>query len=127
MNLQNNYLDRSNDMENINLTPATFLRNKRKELGLTQDDFAEVFDMTKDTYRRYETGERIPPENLYRTMKLLISHYENSISSADALSVNNFLENARTESLKKIFCAEQHEIVNIIFDYLTRKAKHDLA
>ena len=120
-------MDRSNIMNDINNTPATFLRNKRKELGLTQEDFAEVFDMTKDTYRRYETGERVPPENLYRIMKLLISHYENRISSANAISVIDFLENARSESLQKIFCEEQHDIVNMIFDYLTRKAKYDLA
>lgn len=120
-------MDRSNIMDINNNTPATFLKTKRKELGLTQEDFAEVFDMTKDTYRRYETGERTPPENIYRMMKLLISHYENRITSANAISVNDFLENARSESLSKIFCNEQHDIVNMIFDYLTRKAKHDLA
>lgn len=108
---------------NVSDTPAVYLRNKRKNLGLTQDEFASLFDMSKDTYRKYEEEERTPSRYVLRMMKIVISYYEKEQMSMNTMATISFLEAARQECLAKYFCKEQHDIVNMVFAYLIGKAE----
>ncbi|MGE0491169.1 MAG: helix-turn-helix transcriptional regulator [Vulcanimicrobiota bacterium] len=40
--------------------PATWVRHVRGQLGLTQDEFANVLEVSRVTVARWETGERVP-------------------------------------------------------------------
>jgi len=40
------------------------LRKLRKEIGLTQSDMAEKFNIKRETYTRYETGAITPPADM---------------------------------------------------------------
>lgn len=56
--------------------PMVYLRLKREAFGMNQKEFATIFDMSWDCYRKYEEGTRRPVEYAYRMMKLLIEYYE---------------------------------------------------
>lgn len=111
----------------INNIKMVYLKRKRKELGLSQNDFASLFGMKKDCYRKYEEGNRVPPDNVFCLMKIIVDYYEKEHSSTNTISVVDFLESVRQDSLTKIFCEEQHDVVNMVFDYLTRKAEQEIA
>jgi DNA-binding transcriptional regulator YiaG len=49
-----------------------YLRRKRDKLGLSRKEFAALFEMDVDTYRKYEEGTRNPRDNAFRMMKKLI-------------------------------------------------------
>lgn len=100
-----------------------FLRTKRKEHHLTQDEFAELFGMTKDCYRKYENGERRIPDNIYRMMNIIINNLEEKGICKDMVSVNDFIEEIRQASLISVFDKSQHDLVNVIFDFIIRKLK----
>ena len=40
------------------------LKKMRTELGLTQDDIAEVLSMNRTTFSKYENGAAVPPVNV---------------------------------------------------------------
>lgn len=63
--------------EEFSEMPLVYLRLKRESLGLTQKEFAEIFYMNGDTYRKYEEGVRRPSKVAFRLMKVLIEQYEN--------------------------------------------------
>lgn len=63
--------------------PLVYLRLKREALGLTQKEFAELFFMKKDTYRKYEEGIRKPSPVAFRLMKVLIEQYENQNTESE--------------------------------------------
>lgn len=60
----------------ISNIPIAFLKVKRNELGLTQEEFSKLFGMTRDCYRQYEEGKRVPPDNVFRMMKIIVAYYE---------------------------------------------------
>lgn len=111
------------DYSAINNIPTVYLKTKRKELGLTQDEFADLFGMKTDCYRKYEEGNRTPPDYVFHMMKIVIDHCEKGHSYTNLVS--DFLESVRQDSLTKIFCKEQHDVVNMVFDYITRKAEQE--
>lgn len=57
-------------------TPMVYLRLKRESLGMTQREFAMLFNMSWDTYRKYEDGTRRPSRNAFAMMKLIVECYE---------------------------------------------------
>ena len=63
-------------MSIVHDVPMVYLRLKREELGLSRKEFAAIFDMDEDTYRKYEEGVRHPRDNAFRMMKKLIAYYE---------------------------------------------------
>lgn len=49
------------------------IKNKRKELKITQEDFTKIINKSIATVRRYDTGDIIPDDTLYLiTYKLMI-------------------------------------------------------
>lgn len=72
-------------MEMIESVPLAYLRMKREALGLTQKNFAKLFDMDEDVYRKYESGERRPKANVYQMMKLIIRQYEDKHSCTQGI------------------------------------------
>ena len=100
--------------------PRAYLRNLRKEMNMTQDEFAELFVLSKDCYRKYEDGQRNITENVYRMMLRILEYHRKKV---EVENFSTFLEEIRQECLTSIFCEEKHEIVNIIFDYLLRKVE----
>lgn len=103
--------------------PRVHLKNLRKQMDMTQEEFAELFVLTTDCYRKYETGERNLTENVYRMMLRILEYHKKEIA-VDNFST--FLEEIRQECLTSIFCVEKHEIVNMVFDYLLRKVEREM-
>ncbi|MDE6658539.1 MAG: helix-turn-helix transcriptional regulator [Eubacterium sp.] len=54
----------------------TRLRNLREDNDLTQEQCAKIAFISKNSYIRYENGERIPPLD---TIKLFAEYYNVSI------------------------------------------------
>ena len=102
-----------------------YLKKKRKEFGLTQDEFAKLFDLSGDCYRKYETKQRGLNEVMFRMMKLLITEYEKSrnAESMKCILSSSYLEILRKECINSIFRTENAEIVNLVFDYIIRNVK----
>lgn len=103
--------------------PRQHLKNVRKSMGMTQEEFAELFMLSQDCYRKYELGDRNLTDNVYRMMLCILEYHKKEVA------VNNFstfIEEMREECLTNIFCEEKHETVNMIFDYLKRKVKQKM-
>lgn len=98
--------------------PRQHLKNVRKSMGMKQEEFAELFMLSVDCYRKYELGDRNLTDNVYRMMLRILEYHKKGVM-IDNFSV--FLEEMRRECLTNIFCLEKHETVNMIFDYLIRK------
>ena len=54
----------------------TRLRDLREDHDLTQDDCAKIAYISKNSYIRYEKGERVPPLD---TVKIFAEYYNVSI------------------------------------------------
>lgn len=54
----------------------TRLRELREDNDLTQNDCAKIAYISKNSYIRYENGERVPPLD---TIKIFAQHYNVSI------------------------------------------------
>lgn len=54
----------------------TRLRDLREDHDLTQDDCAKIAFISKNSYIRYEKGERVPPLD---TVKIFAEYYNVSI------------------------------------------------
>ena len=49
------------------------LKKMRTELGLTQDDIAEVLSMNRTTFSKYENGAAVPPVNVLMKLAALFN------------------------------------------------------
>ena len=49
------------------------LKKMRTELGLTQDDIAEVLSMNRTTFYKYENGAAVPPVNVLMKLAALFN------------------------------------------------------
>ncbi len=50
---------------------AEKLRNLRKSFGMTQDDIAELLDMSRTSFSKYENGATVPPLNVLRKLSAI--------------------------------------------------------
>lgn len=103
--------------------PRQHLKNVRKSMGMKQEEFAELFVLSVDCYRKYELGDRNLTDNVYRMMLRILEYHKKEVA-VDNFST--FIEEMRQECLTNIFCEEKHETVNMIFDYLKRKVKQKI-
>lgn len=120
-NMDKNVLSTNFDMD----VAIAYLKKKRKELGLTQDEFGKLFDLPDGCYRKYETEQRGLSVVVFRMMKIIIAEYEKSKLNVDMNSIlsSDYLETLREECTCSIFTKEQSSIVNLIFDYIIRNVK----
>lgn len=109
------------DKNASNTSPVVYLKTKRKELGMNQGEFADIFGISKDVYRKYEENARNLPDDKFLIMKKTIEYYEKLNLCEKTIVSVEFLETARQECLVKIFKEEHHVIVNLVFDFLERK------
>lgn len=101
-----------------------YLENKRKELHLTQDNFAELFSMSGDVYRKYINNSRCLDMSIFRMMKIILEYYEDAENYANSISVVDFIESLKTRTLILIFDKQHQYIANLIFDYIINQTKH---
>lgn len=108
-----------------NVTARVYLKKKRKEFGLTQDEFAQLFGLSSGCYRKYETGQRNLNDVIYRMMKIIIGMYEaDKIRvNLDSLLSSDYLEMLREECIRTIFKSEQAYLVNLVFDFIIRTVR----
>lgn len=97
-----------------------YLENKRKALHLTQDEFGKLFNISGDIYRKYISKNRGLKETNFRMMKIIIEYYEAAENSINSISISDYLEHLRNSCLNTIFSKEQHDVVNMIFDFIIR-------
>lgn len=109
-----------------NTEELEYLENKRKELHFTQDNFAELFSMSGNVYNKYINNSRCLDMSTFRMMKIILEYYELADSSINSISVSNYLESLRNESLISVFNQDYRNIVNIIFDFIIRNVKDNL-
>lgn len=50
---------------------ADKLKNLRKSFGMTQDDIAELLDMSRTSFSKYENGATVPPLNVLRKLSAI--------------------------------------------------------
>ena len=50
---------------------ADKLKNLRKSFGMTQDDIAELLDMSRTSFSKYENGATVPPLNVLRRLSAI--------------------------------------------------------
>lgn len=54
------------------MTPAEQIRSIRKRTGLSQADFARVYEIPKRTIENWESGSRTPPPYVIRLLALAV-------------------------------------------------------
>ena len=50
------------------------LKRLREYMGMTQADFAESFDIPPSTYRKWENGDRTPPDYVVTLLEKAVEH-----------------------------------------------------
>lgn len=70
---------------NKNLTTPERMRLLRSRTGLTQDELADVFCVTKYKYRQIETGDSHVPDDLTRAVQAYIAQNWTSDATAHEL------------------------------------------
>ena len=53
------------------LTPGIRIKQVRKELGITQDQFAETLGVTREVINRWESGKQEPSETIVKFVDLI--------------------------------------------------------
>jgi DNA-binding transcriptional regulator YiaG len=53
------------------LTPGKRIKEVRKELGITQDQFAETLGVTRVVVNRWESGKQEPSETIVKFVDLI--------------------------------------------------------
>ena len=53
------------------LTPGKRIKEARKELGITQDQFAETLGVTREVVNRWESGKQEPSETIVKFVDLI--------------------------------------------------------
>lgn len=56
-------------MESFNIPDS--IKTVRKQLGLTQAEFARMLNICKSNISKYENGQIMPPADVYLTIKKL--------------------------------------------------------
>ena len=73
-----------------------FLKELRKEKGLTQEELAEQFRVSSRTISRWENGNYLPPADILLTMSRLFNVSVNEILSGKRLLAEEYKEAAET-------------------------------
>ena len=76
---------------------AKILKQKRKQLGLTQDSLAELLGVTRNTIINYENGGVIPISS-ENPAKILANHKSDKMTGVYAIGRSK----RKNEALKKI-------------------------
>lgn len=92
-----------------------FLKDLRKEKGLTQEQLAEHFYVSSRTVSRWETGKNMPDVDM---LIALADFYQVDVREIiDGERKNDDAENAKNESLKKVadYASEQTRRTRVKF------------
>lgn len=83
------------------------VKNLRKELGLTQKEFAEVFDIPVRTIEDYERGARVPAKWTKRLLIDKMSQVNDELKSLDGRNVSD-IQYETIQCLKKMIDCIQY-------------------
>lgn len=109
---------------NTNMTSTEkkmFLKNKRKELGMTQQQFAEILGLRYETYRKYEATNkdcRHISDGLFEIVTLKIQLYEKEHEGEiiGKICISRFLECNRNDLICSFSTRNEREIAGITLD-----------
>ena len=123
--MENNIL---NSYVTLNVTTEpndvqTYLKEKRKALGLKQYEVAQLLGMSTDVYRKYELGDRTPKPERFEKMKSTLDACESNEYKASVNEIIAFLEQLRKGSFTFIFDKETLSVANNVFNFIIKNVK----
>lgn len=90
-------------IENTNKDLASKLKELRKAFCMTQDEIAEILDMSRTSFSKYENGATLPPLNVLRKLaKIYNIPIEYLIHDNEAFIVLNDGNNTEEPDLKNL-------------------------
>ena len=98
---------------------GSFLKELRKEKGITQEQFAEKLNVSGRSISRWETGNYMPPVEMLEMLSNLYGLTINELLSGQKLTTEEYKEMAE-ENIKETLNASTFELQEKI-DYFKRK------